>query len=397
MSIGAWSDSIRRDAEEMLGSVVELRRAIHAEPEVGLHLPNTQQKVLAALEGLGLEARCGKDASYIVAVLRGGRPGPCVLLRADMDALALQEESGVEFASRTPGCMHACGHDAHTAMLVGAARLLAARRAEMAGTVVFFFEAGEEGRHGARVAIDEGLLEGPDRPHSAFAIHVAPSLPAGSVATRPGVIMAASTTLRFAVRGRGAHAAFPHRSIDPVPAACEVVSAFRGLTAEEGNAYSPAVLTVTALKTSTQLTNVIPDEVSGVATLRTTAADDAKRLTARALQVGQEVVSSWGPTFDMEVIPIYPLTSNDPASAALVAGVAGSVAGKSIPLESPWATSEDFGYILQKVPGAMALLGVAPSDGGESELHSPRLRIDENALSAGVALYAGVALASLQR
>lgn len=397
MTVGVDAGALRRAAAEAQDRVIRLRREIHADPEVGLDLPRTQRKVLSALSDLELDVRLGRGASYVAAVLRGARPGPCVLLRADMDALAVQEPPGLEFASPTPGMMHACGHDAHAAMLAGAARVLAGRAAELAGSVLFFFEAGEEGGHGARIAIEEGLLAGPSRPAAAFALHVAPSLPAGTVATRPGALMAASTTLRFVIHGRGAHAAFPHRSADPIPAACDITRALSALPRAECSPSSPAVLTVTGLRTSTNLTNVIPDDVSCVATLRTTAPGDAERLAARARHIAEGLSAALGLTCDMEIVPMYPLTSNDEACADMMLEAAGRVAPEVATLALPWATSEDFGSILEQVPGAMALLGVAPAGDERGELHSPRLRIDEDALATGVATYAAVALEALRR
>lgn len=387
------------EAVDILGELVELRRAIHAEPEVGLVLPMTQQKVLGALDGLGLEVARGAALSSVVATLRGASPGPTVLLRADMDALRLQEATGLAYASRHEQAMHACGHDAHTAMLVGAARLLVRRRHTLAGNVVFFFQPGEEGCHGARLAIEEGLLDAPVSPDWAFALHVAPDLPAGTVATRAGAIMGESTTLRFRVKGRGAHGARPHHSIDPLPAACHAVLALQTLMAREIDPARPAVLSVTGLRTSTMLTNVIPDVVEGVATLRTFASGEADRLSLRARQIIELSALALRASADVEVTPFYPLTINDDEMANCVLGVAGRLAGAALvtELDAPSAGSEDFGYILERVPGALAFLGVGEGEGEPMELHDPRLRIDEEALATGAALHAGVALALLAR
>jgi hippurate hydrolase len=196
---------------------VELRRRIHRHPELGLVLPETQKAVLEALADLDLEIHTGGSTSAVVAVLRGARTGPTLLLRADMDALPLQEDTGVPFRSERDGAMHACGHDAHVAMLAGAARLLAGRRAELRGTLKLLFQPGEEGYAGARVLIEEGLLEAEPRVDAAFAIHVDSSLPVGCVATRPGPLLAAGDVFSIDLTGKGGHAAQPHLARDPIP------------------------------------------------------------------------------------------------------------------------------------------------------------------------------------
>ena len=207
------------DAAAISAEIAELRHSIHREPEIGLDLPKTQRKVLEALDGLPLEVSCGQSLSSVTAVLRGARPGKTVLLRGDMDALPVDERTGVPYASQVPGVMHACGHDLHTAMLAGAARLLSARRAELAGNVIFMFQPGEEGNGGARIMISEGVLDAAgERPAAAFALHVASSvLPLGLVASRAGTAMAAADTLHVTVTGRGGHgvAAASGRRPDP--------------------------------------------------------------------------------------------------------------------------------------------------------------------------------------
>src|SRR5258708_30560909 len=217
---------IMDDAAAMSSEVTELRHCIHAEPEIGLDLPKTQRKVLDALDGLPLEITCGQKLSSVSAVLRGAQPGKTVLLRGDMDALPVTERTAVPYASQVPGAMHACGHDLHTAMLAGAAKLLCARQAELAGNVIFMFQPGEEGQGGARIMIAEGVLDAAgERPCAAYALHVASSvLPLGVAASRPGTAMAAADTLHVTVRGRGGHGSQPHLAADPIPTACQMVT-----------------------------------------------------------------------------------------------------------------------------------------------------------------------------
>src|SRR5262245_41324710 len=258
------------DAHAISGEIADLRHAIHAEPEIGLDLPKTQRKVLDALDGLPLEVSCGQGLSSVTAVLRGAQPGKTVLIRGDMDALPVTERTGASFASQIPGAMHACGHDLHTAMLAGAARLLSARQADIAGNVIFMFQPGEEGAGGARIMIDEGVLDAAgDRPCAAFAIHVASSvLPLGAVASRPGTAMAAADTLHVTVRGRGGHGSQPHLASDPIPTACEIVTSLQTMVTRRFDVFDPVVLTVGTFHAGTT-DNVIPDDAKFIATVRT--------------------------------------------------------------------------------------------------------------------------------
>jgi len=253
--------ALRDEAAALLDDVVALRRDLHRRPELGLDLPRTQARVLEALDGLPLTVRTGDRLSSVVADLDGDRPGPTVLLRGDMDALPVTEDTGLDYASEVPGAMHACGHDVHTAMLVGAARLLAARRREIAGRVRFLFQPGEEGQGGAALAIEEGVLDAGDgaEPVSwAFAIHQSPSFPSGMVATRPGPIMASADEFHVTLRGRGGHASMPHLANDPVPVACEVVQAIQTWVTRRVDVFEPAVVTVGRIAAGTT-TNVIPE------------------------------------------------------------------------------------------------------------------------------------------
>src|SRR6266536_2335651 len=251
--------SLREDAEVLRGELAALRRRLHQIPEIGLHLPRTQETVLAALEPLPLEISTGTDLSSVTAVLRGARPGPVVLLRGDMDALPVTEDSGEEFASKRPGVMHACGHDLHTAGLVGAARLLCARRDELAGDVVFMFQPGEEGYDGAGHMISEGVLDAAGRPAvAAYGLHVLSSvLPRGVFASRPGSLMAASDGLFVRVLGAGGHGARPHGALDPVPAACEMVTALQTMITRRFDVFDPVVVTVGTFYVGTRR-NIIP-------------------------------------------------------------------------------------------------------------------------------------------
>ncbi len=243
---GEWVGAIYDDARAISAELTELRRSIHAEPEIGLDLPLTQRKVLEALQGLPLEISTGKNLTSVTAVLRGARPGKTVLLRGDMDALPVTERTGVTYASRIDGVMHACGHDLHTAMLAGAARLLSARQADFAGNVIFMFQPGEEGPGGGRIMVEEGVLDAAgERPVAAYALHVASGqLPLGVCASRAGTVMAAADTLHVTVHGRGGHGSQPHRAADPIPAACEIVLALQTMVTRRFDVFDPIVITV---------------------------------------------------------------------------------------------------------------------------------------------------------
>ncbi|MEO5876105.1 MAG: M20 family metallopeptidase, partial [Streptosporangiaceae bacterium] len=239
--------------------LVCLRREIHREPETGLDLPRTQEKVLEALDGLPLEITTGKQLTSVTAVLRGSRPGPVVLLRADMDALAMPERTGLPFASRFEGTSHSCGHDLHVAMLVGAARLLA--RQDVPGSVVFMFQPGEEGHGGAKLMIEDGVLEAAgERPVAAYALHVGASIaPGHTVFSRGGPIMAASDAVTVTIRGAGGHASMPFRAKDPIPVGCEIVTALQAFVTRSFDVFDPVVLTVGSFHAGTA-NNVIPAE-----------------------------------------------------------------------------------------------------------------------------------------
>ncbi|AUG75020.1 amidohydrolase [Kitasatospora sp. MMS16-BH015] len=385
--------------------LAELRRDLHRWPELGLVLPRTQQRLLAALDGLPLEVTLGGgELSSITAVLRGGRPGPNVLLRADMDALPVQESADLPYASAVPGAMHACGHDLHMAALVGAVRLLVERRAELAGDVVFMFQPGEEGGGGAQLMVDAGVLEAAgERVVAAYALHVAAALlPNGLVATRPGPVLAASDTLHVTLRGRGGHGSSPHTALDPVPAMCEAVLALQSMVTRRIDAFDPVVLTVGTLSAGTAA-NVIPEEARFAATVRSFSAQSRAAAHTEALRVVRGIAAAHGLEVDAEVEPGYPVTVNDGAETAFAAAVAEELlgAGRYVEMPKPIAGSEDFGVLGELVPSAYLLLGAAPTDGrdpfGAAYNHSPEAEFEDNVLADGAALLAALAWGRLTR
>jgi amidohydrolase len=386
------------EAKGQLSAAVALRRKIHRRPELGLQVPATQQAVLEALSGLGLEVELGRRSTSIVATLVGGRPGKSILLRADMDALPLREETGLEFASESAEVMHACGHDAHVAMLDGAAHLLAARRAELPGRVVLMFQPGEEGHHGARVMLEEGLLEREDPPSAAFAIHITPTMPAGFVATRGAALLAANDEFVIRIRGRGGHASMPHDALDPIPVACEVVQALQSYVTRRVNAFDPAVLTVAKIEAGTTF-NVIPETATLCGTLRTFSERTREQVRSDLPRLVEGIAGGHGATAEVKLSKGYPVTVNDAAFADFSLAVARDLLGedKAFPLPSPFMGAEDFSYVLQRVPGAMVFLGAAP-DGSRAPApnHSNRMVLDEDAFAVGIALNAAIAIRYLE-
>jgi hippurate hydrolase len=391
------TDEILEDARKIAGDTIELRRRIHRHPEIGLTLPRTQATVLEAIDGLGLDVRTGRRTTSVIARLTGARPGPTILLRADMDALPMSEDTGLPFASEVDGAMHACGHDTHVAMLVGAARLLAARRETFAGSVLFMFQPGEEGYHGARVMLEEGLLDGQQVPTGAFALHVTHRNAAGVVAARPGPAMASGDTIQVVVRGKGGHASSPHDCLDPIPIACEIVQAFQTLVTRGVNVFDPAVVTIAKIEAGTTR-NVIPETASLLGTVRTVSETTRERVLERVRRVAEGIAAAHGAEASVEITRGYPVTVNDTAFAEFVLATARELVGpeRVRALAHPVMGSEDFSYVLQRVPGAMANLGTRPESGPVFPNHSNRMLVNESALPTGIAMHVAVALRFLQ-
>jgi amidohydrolase len=395
---------LRDEAAAIAGEVAELRHAIHREPEIGLDLPKTQAKVLAALDGLPLEISTGRGLSSVTAVLRGG-PGPVVLLRGDMDALPVTEETRLPYASAVPGAMHACGHDMHTAMLAGAARLLSARARDggLPGTVIFMFQPGEEGRAGARHMIEEGVLDAAgSRPAAAYGLHVTSQrLPCGVFSTRPGAMLAAADQITVTVRGRGGHASMPHRAADPIPVACEIVTALQTLVTRKFDVFDPVVITVGSFHAGTT-DNVIPDEARFLATARSYSQESRSALAELVPRLAGDIARGHGLTAEAIYAAEYPVTVNDAAEAAFAAETIAAVFGpeRADLAEFPLTGAEDFSFILEQVPGAFVMLGACPPANDPLTAptnHSAMAVFDDAALADGTALYAELALRRLAR
>jgi len=382
-------------AGELLDDAVAVRRDIHAHPETGLDLPRTQELILDRLDSAGITGTRGERTTSVTAVIEGDLPGPTTLLRADMDALEMPEDTGLEFASNVDGKMHACGHDAHVAMLLGAATLLQQRRKDLAGRVVLMFQPGEEGHGGAKVMIDEGILEAHGKVDRAFAIHITSVVPTGFVTCRPGTILASSDEFRILVTGGGGHASMPHDAVDPVPVACEIVTALQAMVTRRVPAFDPAVVTVTTIQAGTAF-NVIPESVECKGTIRAVS-DRTRDLVVDAVQqVASNIAAAHGCVASVEWQDgNYPVTVNDPDQAARTLDVARRVVGtdRAVVMPSPGMGAEDWSYILQSVPGSMAILGAGPPGVVRpAPNHSNRMVIDEPAMATGIALYSGMVL-----
>jgi amidohydrolase len=392
-NLASIGDDLLQAARDLQEGTIELRRSIHAEPEIGLQLPETQAKIVESLTGLGLDITLGESTTSVVADLDTGRPGPTVLLRGDMDALPLQEDHVSDFQSRRDSAMHACGHDAHVAMLASAARLLSEHRDELTGRVRFMFQPGEEGYHGAKYMIEEGVLEGVDR---AFAIHVVSNVPNGLVMTKGGPLLASADEFEITVHGKGGHASAPHQTTDPIPPAAAMVGGLNSIISRDLDPAQSAVLTVAHIRAGTT-TNIIPASAFLEGTIRTF--DEGVRSTIHAAveRVATGTAASHGCTCSCKVIPGYPVTVNDDEQAQLTGEVATALLGADLFHVSaqPAFAAEDFSYVLNQVPGAMAMLGVCPDDVSPDEAapnHSNFMRVNESALYNGVGLYAAMAM-----
>lgn len=391
----AWTSA----GDALLEDAIALRRAIHMEPELGLDLPKTTAKVLKALEGLPLEIRQGPSTTGVLAILRGSGNGRTVLLRGDMDALPLTEDTGLEFTSRNDGAMHACGHDTHVAMLAGAAKALSARRDQLNGTVMFMFQPGEEGHHGARHMLNDGLID--PIPDAAFALHISPNMPTGCFASRTGPLLASSDKLRIRVKGAGGHASMPQDALDPIPIACEIVTALQAFVTRRISVFDPAVITIARIEAGTT-DNIIPEDARLWGTLRTLSERTRAQAHEGIKKIAENIAAAHGAVAEVVIEGGFPVTVCDGRAVELAERTAKALYGDGawITMPNPMMGAEDFSYVLQKAPGAMAFLGAAPTGvGGDFRsccaLHSNRMTLDETVMARGIAMHCAFAEAVL--
>ena len=387
------SGDLRKAAQALSEQLVEWRRAMHRHPELGFDLPWTSTFVRQRLEGLGLELHTGLAQSGIAAILRAPQAGgKAVLLRADMDALPIQEVEGRDYGSQIDGRMHACGHDGHTAMLLGAARLLAERRDQLKRDVLFCFQPAEEGGGGAQVMIEEGLLDLADI-EAVYGLHLWSPEPACTVQVRPGPFMAAQDEFTARIHGTGGHGAVPQKTRDPILAMAHAITALQSIVARNVDPVQPAVCTVGSIHGGSAC-NIIPEVVSVEGTLR--CFDEATRelLRRRVPEIVEGSAAALGCRGEVEVRHGYPATVNDPAAAEVARRAAIDVVGEErVENPPPIAAAEDFSYFLQQRPGAFVFVGAGNVERGiTAEHHSPHFDIDEAALPVGCELLTRLAL-----
>jgi hippurate hydrolase len=388
MSVVQKFNGLKEEVREGFGErIVALRRDIHQEPELGFDTKRTVEKVLSALEGLPLDVQTGVAENGLVATLRGRGDGPTVGLRADMDALPIYEETGLPFASEINGKMHACGHDGHTSMLVGAAHALSGMRERLNGTVKFFFQPAEEGGGGGRVMVEEGAA---DEVSSVFALHLWPGLPFGTAATKAGPIMAAADGFEITVRGSGGHGAMPHLAADAIAISAQIVTALQTVVSREVDPVEPAVLTVGEIGAGSAF-NIIPDTARLGGTVRTLNEDLRQRVPERIDQIARGVAQGMRGDAELDYDFSYPVTMNDENAARLALDVIRDLCGEEHTLElpNPSMGGEDFAFFLEKIPGAFIWLGVGEDVSG---LHTPTFAFDEEILPQGSALLTALAL-----
>jgi amidohydrolase len=391
LSVAQKFNDLKEEVREGFGErIVALRRDIHREPELGFGTKKTAEKVLSALEGLPLDVQTGVAENGIVATLRGAGDGPTVGLRADMDALPIHEETGLPFASKLEGKMHACGHDGHTSMLVGAAHALSGMRERFNGMVKFFFQPAEEGGGGGKVMVEAGVA---DDVAAVFALHLWPGFPLGTAATKAGPIMAAADAFEMTIRGSGGHGAFPHLTADAITMAAQIVTALQTVVSREVDPVEPAVVTVGEIGAGSAF-NIIPEKARLGGTVRTLNEDLRRMMPERIERIARSVAQGMRGDAELDYEFSYPVTMNEEGAARTALGVIRGLFGEEHTLElaNPSMGAEDFAFFLEKIPGAFIWLGVGEE---VSFLHTPTFAFDEEILPQGSALLTALALESL--
>ena len=392
----AIASETRQQAQSIQDWIVDIRRRLHRHPELMYEEVETSKLVRETLDGLGIEYRSPIAKTGVLGWLGNGE-GPCVGLRADMDALPIHEETEVEFRSEVDGKMHACGHDCHTAMLLGAARLLKERESEIQGTVKLLFQPAEEGGAGGKLMTDEGALENPDV-ERIFGLHVWPELQTGAAGSRAGAFLAASSTLNMTVSGKGGHAAMPHLAVDPVQAAAQIITSLQSIISREADPLNSGVVSITAVHGG-QASNVIPPEVELRGTVRALTMENLNWIQQRVIDIAAGVATAHRceavtqfPGHD------YPPTVNDPATWDFARNVAGRMLGdERIEELAPVMGGEDFAYYTERIPGCFVALGIADEAKGTGiSVHHPQFKVDEDALPLGTALHVQFAMEMLE-
>ena len=390
------------EASNYLEIVQGIRRELHQIPEFGLHLPKTLERVLQSVEGLG-EITLSPNISAAALHIKGDLPGPTVLLRADMDALAVIEDTGLEFAS-TNGYMHACGHDLHMAMGIGAAHLLATHKDKLKGNVVVWFQPGEEGHGGADVMLAEGMhLVTGELPIAAYGIHVFTSYQKGLFASRVGPLMAAAGGMTVTFKGAGGHGSMPWLSKDPITPMTEAISALQNMVTKRFNAFDPVVVNVGWIRAGDDHTeNVIPETASFGATIRTFSAENSAKMPKLVTELLESIASAHGVSVEIEFHPSTKVLMNDAKAIDRVEAVVAETFGPNryTDLPTPIAGGEDFASVLEAIPGAFVFMGACPDDidpATAATNHSNKAMFDDSVIPDGCALLAALAFDALEQ
>ena len=394
------TQDVLTQAQAMLPELQTLRRKLHAMPEFGLQLPNTLKVILEQIEGLGT-ITTSKQISSAVLHIKGSQPGPTVLLRADMDALAVVEDTGLEYAS-TNGYMHACGHDLHMAMGVGAAKILASRKDQLKGDVIVFFQPGEEGHHGADFMLEQGdhMVTG-NKPIRAYGLHVFSSYPLGMMGSKAGPLMSSSGDMFVTVTGSGGHGSMPWLSKDPISVLNEIMSALQTMVTKRFNAFDPVIVNIGWVSAGDQATtNVIPESASFGATVRVFSEENAAKLKTFTKELAESIAKGFGLTATVEFSVPTKVLVNNPEAIKSVEQVTSRIfaPGRYINLPTPIAGGEDFASIIHEIPGAFVFMGAAPVGvdiATAATNHSNKAVFDDAVLADGAALLAELAIDAL--
>jgi hippurate hydrolase len=394
------TQDVLTQAKAMLPELQALRRQLHQIPEFGLELPKTLEVILQQINGLG-EIKTSKEISSAVLHIKGDQPGPTVLLRADMDALAVVEDTNLDYAS-TNGYMHACGHDLHMAMGVGAAKILASRKSEIKGDVIIFFQPGEEGHHGADVMIDQGdLMVSGSKPIRAYGLHVFSSYPLGMMGSKAGPLMASAGDLFVTVSGSGGHGSMPWLSKDPISVLTEIMSALQTMVTKRFNAFDPVIVNIGWVKAGdTATTNVIPESASFGATVRVFSEENATKLKKYTAELAESIAKAFGLSATVEFTRATKVLLNDASAIQSVEKVTTKLfgTGRYVNLPAPIAGGEDFASIVHEIPGAFVFMGAAPPGVDPSTAatnHSNKAVFDDSVLADGAALLVELAFEAL--
>ncbi|MEM7672176.1 MAG: M20 family metallopeptidase [Verrucomicrobiota bacterium] len=384
---------IAEEIDAVLDEVIELRRDLHAHPEIAYQEERTASRVHECLENIpGIEIRSGLAKTGLVATLRGDFEGPAVALRADMDALPMEDACGKPWASKIPGMAHTCGHDGHTAALVGAARVLGARQDKLSQPVKFVFQPAEEGGAGADKMIQDGVLEAPEVA-AIFGLHGWPTLDRGQIGVCLGPMLASSTAIEIEVSGKGGHAAMPHLTHDPVVAAAQLITALQTLVSRTLNPLQSGVVSICKLDGGTAF-NVIPDRVKLLGTVRALSQETRDLLFHKIRQVSEQISGAFDCTATLTIHEGYPVTVNAESAFNVFEKSAREVVkeGESIVRVKPSMGGEDFSFYAQKIPSNFWFLGVRPVGAqNQAQLHQPKYEFPDDMLEPAIRLHCATA------